>query len=518
MSIKESDVRMLLDSSPICNKIIDLNGKLQFMSAAGVNGLKIKNIEQYYGKEYPVDFFPEEAQSILRQYVKRAIQGEACSVDTLGNDTEGNLLWFKVSFVPVFDDESGKLKFILGASVDITEQVRYRNNLEQEVQEKTREKLALQEQLYHTQKMDAIGKLAGGFAHDFNNMLAGVMGQLEMMLAKEDDPSKEQKIQKILEACKKSAGIISNILNFSRKASLIKGPIFVVKAINEVLEISKSTLHKNIQFIFDSDLLGLKIFGDENKFHSTLLNIVLNAQDSMPDGGNIIIEINTHNNLNYLPNCDSGIDISIKDNGCGMSKETMDKAFEPFFTTKPLGKGTGLGLSSAYGIVNEMCGEIQLESEIGAGTIVKIRLPIYAEDESNENSASEEKLKITASNSGSILIVDDNEMVRSTLKDQLNLAGYKTVLCESGEKCLYFYKSHYSEIDLILLDVIMPGISGVELYKKIKKIDSNTKVIVISGYTEGVANDMIKAGANAFLQKPYPMSDLLKLVKQTILR
>ena len=384
------------------------------------------------------------------------------------------------------------------------------------------EKKELEEQLQQSQKMEAIGLLAGGVAHDFNNMLAVITGFSEMIKRKfaEDDPTLNEYTDRILNAAMSSADLVAKLLAFARKGrfKVVEADVnFIIQTVVGLLE---HTSDKRINLIQKLKADDAVVMGDITQLQNAILNIAINAIDAMPNGGKLtfaadIVNLDKKYRKHHSSMISPGtyVQITITDTGIGMSEETIKRIFEPFFTTKEPGKGTGLGLASVFGTIENHKGIIGVKSEVGKGTTFKIHLPLKDTASEDSNAVSDKILR----GSGKILIVDDEEEVRHMFEHMLSDLGYTTVTCANGEEAVEYYKKQYKELDLVILDVMMPELNGYDCYVKLKKTNPDIKAIITSGYSddEGV-NEIIEKGALGFIQKPFNINQLSRAVHEAI--
>ena len=383
------------------------------------------------------------------------------------------------------------------------------------------EEKALQEQLAQSQKMDTVGQLAGGIAHDFNNMLSGILGSAEVIGMNQNlDGEVREYINIIINAAERASELTSKLLAFSRRGKIISSVIDIHECISSVIMLLKRSIDKRI--IIKESLLAerFKITGDPTLIQNALLNLAINAKDAMPDGGSITIATREayldDEFLKKYPHADKGLylEIDVSDTGSGISRENLPKIFDPFFTTKPVGKGTGLGLAAVYGTVKEHRGFIRVYSEENVGTVFRIYLPL----DSERNYEKEKAESIVISGKGRIMVVDDESVIRNTAYGMLSSMGYDVLLAQDGEEALKIYESENEKIDLVILDMVMPKISGKETFERLKKIDKSVKVIFSSGFSpEAVAGDIRGIGAIGFIQKPYRIVELSKLIHEAII-
>lgn len=380
----------------------------------------------------------------------------------------------------------------------------------------TEEKL-LEEQLRQSQKMEVIGRLAGGIAHDFNNMLGVIIGSAELLSLKLKDAGDVKKyISRILETGDKASGLIRKLMLFSRKGGVIFQNFNVHDTIMNVADILGHTLDKKIKITLNLKAVTAIISGDPTLIENALLNMSINSRDAMPDGGeirfttsNTYIDEHFVKSHPYTINTGYYIEINITDTGQGIKSDLLKKIFDPFFTTKPTGKGTGLGLSAVYGTVKEHGGTIDVYSEPGHGTVFKVYLPCSDEEVRPLNS--EEQIPVHGNSN--ILIIDDDTNILLNLKEILTDLGYNVITASGGREGTEIFMNKQHEIDLVICDIIMPEINGVETIKLLKEIKNDVRIIISSGFQEedttGIIND---TGVQGFIQKPFRMNELSRML------
>ena len=381
----------------------------------------------------------------------------------------------------------------------------------------------LQAQLIQSQKMDAIGQLAGGVAHDFNNMLAGIISAAELLKSSKQklDAKEEELIEVILNASNRATELTAKLLAFGRKGKVTSRSVDVHTIIDETIALLNRTINKKIKILVSKNASNSIVTGDDSALQNSLLNLGINASHAMKTGGELLIETeNIHLSEAY---CNSSlfdiktgnyIRIKVQDTGCGFSPENIKKIFEPFFTTKKQGKGTGLGLASVYGTIQNHHGEINVHSEVNIGTIFYIYLPC-SDKVLKEVPKAIEKTILKAS--GLILLVDDEEVIRRTSKYILEKMGFKVILAKNGLEAVNIFKNKFAEIDLVITDMIMPEMNGSEAFYKMKEIDANCKVIISSGFTKNESlEDLIKEGLAGFIQKPFTNNQLHQLLRKVL--
>jgi signal transduction histidine kinase/ActR/RegA family two-component response regulator len=372
----------------------------------------------------------------------------------------------------------------------------------------------LEEQLRQSEKLEAIGQLSSGIAHDFNNLLGGVMGHAEMLKMNLNSGSPLLRYPDvIISLCEKASDLTRQLLTFARKAPVEFQKIDLNAVIKQAVGIMERTIDRRIEIIVDIPEQPVFISGDKNQLENALLNIAINARDAMPEGGRVSIASETIDlDQTALPEEHSNVTegsyimISIADTGTGMSKETQSRIFEPFFTTKELGKGTGLGLASVYGCVKQHNGYITVESQEGKGTKFTIYLPLI---KSTGPIAGVKEEAAIAPGKGSLLVVDDEPIYHEIITNIFGGLGYTVHCCAEGAEAVAFYREHMSAIDVVILDMNMPKMTGLHCFEHLKEINPGVRVIVSSGYGDNSDREALrKEGVCAFVQKPYKAAEL----------
>lgn len=383
-----------------------------------------------------------------------------------------------------------------------------------------KEKEELREKLAQSQKMDAIGQLAGGIAHDFNNMLTGIKGATELLqIILKDNPDTSKYIDIINKAADRTSNLIKKLLAFGRKGKQLSSLIDVHAILQDSVAILERSIDKRIQLSTDLKAEFSSIIGDPAQLQNCFLNLFINARDAMPDGGTIAISTgNAEQDQEVggrqaeLPD-EKYLVITIQDTGQGIPSDVQPHIFEPFFTTKETGKGTGLGLAAVYGIIKDHHGNISFFSEPGKGTDFTISLPVSLE-EGSLTARPEEHL---FHGSGTILLVDDEEIIQTTGSLLLNQFGYDVLLAANGEEAVRIYEKSRDQIDLVILDMIMPVMDGRQAFQKIKGLNPDAKIIFSSGFARDLnMTAMLKEGLAAFISKPFNSIELSKVVHDVL--
>jgi len=379
----------------------------------------------------------------------------------------------------------------------------------------------LEEQFRQAQKMEAVGRLAGGVAHDFNNLLMVINGYTEVLLEQlEPESSMHQKVYSIQQAADRAATLTRQLLAFSRKQLLEMKVVDVNTVIADMERLLRPLIGENIELVTRLSPEAGRVRADAGQLEQVIMNLVVNAKDAMREGGRITLQSssvtvrkNVHEQRFILPG--PYVVISVSDTGHGMDKETQSRIFEPFFTTKEKGKGTGLGLSTVYGIVKQSNGYVYLQSELESGTTFYIYLPSV--EESAEGVAPAKSQENEKGGCETILLVEDEESVRELVRETLTLRGYKVLEAENGEDGLRVAQNCQEIIDILITDVVMPGMGGRELAKKLLLARPGVRVLYLSGYTEdAVVHQGALGPASAFLQKPFTLQSLAKKVRDVL--
>ncbi len=390
----------------------------------------------------------------------------------------------------------------------------------------TTDQKSLEIQFAQSQKMQAVGQLAGGVAHDFNNMLTAMIGFCDLLLAKHQagDPSFAD-IMQIKQNANRAANLVRHLLAFSRQQTLRPSVLWLPDTLANLKDLLKRLVGENVtlEIKHDRDVGLVKV--DEGQFEQAIINLCVNARDAMPDGGGVTIRtenISTEQSEKLghaLMPAAEYVMIEVADTGTGIAKEDLGKIFEPFFTTKEVGQGTGLGLSMVYGVVKQTGGFIFPESTVGKGTAFKIYLPLHVETEQEKaaDTAQAETAKPDLTGMGKILLVEDEEAVRTFASRALSTRGYTVLEAPSGDIALDLMKEQGGEIDLVVSDVVMPGMRGPTMVQESRQYCPDAKIIFISGYTEDAFQKNLDPDLEfAFLPKPFSLKQLAEKVKEVM--
>jgi signal transduction histidine kinase/ActR/RegA family two-component response regulator len=417
---------------------------------------------------------------------------------------DGRRAWFEVHFTPLLDDEGAAIGG-LAIIRDVTE------------------RRSLEEQLRQSQKMEAVGRLAGGIAHDFNNLLTAIMGYGELLEAR--IPSADQSsgyVQQIKKAARRAASLTYQLLAFSRKQVLQSQLLVVGAVITDLEPMLKRLIGEHITLKTDLENEPWQVLADAGQLEQVVMNLVVNARDAMPAGGSIIISTrNRHLDADMVrayaevPPGDYVMMI-VADTGEGMEDSIKKRIFEPFFTTKPEGKGTGLGLAVVFGVVRQSGGFIFVDSVPGKGSRFDVLLP-RADKAPEPFRHRDSTAQLAIRGSETILLVEDDEGVRGLAKDTLEASGYTVLAVSHGQEALDVSEHYPKGIDLLLTDVVMPGLGGREVAERVKRQRPAIKVLFMSGYTDDlVLTHGVADGTAAFIEKPFAAPKLLGRIRKVL--
>lgn len=427
----------------------------------------------------------------------KPIRVELCNYTKLNEE-----VWVEMDLAPVAD-ENGWYTHWVAVERDITERKR------------------LEEQLLQSQKMEAVGRLAGGIAHDFNNMLTAIHGFAELLELDVTDPKPAHHIQEIQRAAERSAELTRKLLAFSRRQVMHPTVIDLSRLVDGMAPMVGRLVGEHIEQRVHLDSSPVLTLADAGQIEQVLLNLVLNARDAMPDGGRLTIETGRlqvdANSLGAHQGVGPGdlVFLTVSDSGTGMTAEVRERIFEPFFTTKSEVGGTGLGLATTFGIVAQSGGQIQVESEPGSGTTMRVLLPMASAlttDPRNDPDAAAPLI-----GEGTILVVEDEQLVRSLIMRSLQRAGYQVLTADGIEEAVRVATDHSGPIDLLLTDVVLPGANGRLVAEAVAVLRPGISVVYMSGYTEDaiVHQGVLDPGIN-FLEKPFTREELLQRMATTL--
>lgn len=479
--------------------ITNLDGLITYVNPAWLEMHGFQLTDKVVGQNFKIFHTEEQYKNDVVACLKKVRTQKGCYAEVSHLHQDGSFFNTEMTIL-LLDAEKIQEPCIVALAQDITE------------------RKSIEERLRQSQKMDAIGQLAGGVAHDFNNMLAGIMGATELLKRSKNLGEKDKKyVDMIMDASERAADLTAKLSAFGRKGKTESKAVDIDTVVSNTLGIVQQTFNKNIRITTILEASETIVMGDHTGLQNALLNLCINASQAMPDGGNLTITTrNIHlnsvycNTLPFTIKPGQYVNLEVTDTGSGIDDDNIEHVFEPFFTTKETGKGTGLGLASVYGMVEEHHGAITVSSEIGRGTTFHLMLPCSDESVGIIQDSSEVS-QISAS--GRVLIVDDEEIIRSTGRALLEEIGCTVVTADNGRAGIDIFKKSPTEFDFIILDMIMPEMNGTEAFYAIKEIDPNAKIFVASGYTkEEKLDELEKHGLDGFILKPFKLDALIKLI------
>ena len=430
------------------------------------------------------------------QRMKRILDGESLIYETEHYKKDGSKVILEVSSNAInIEDET----YIQSFYRDITERKK------------------IQEQLMHSTKMESIGVLAGGIAHNFNNILTAILGYAELLLefSTLDDVSR-QRVVNIENSARKAGVMVSKLLSFARRESHEVLPLNLHEVINDSLKLFEGVLNKKIGLRVNFSEQAPTIDGDPNQIEQIMMNLLVNARDAMPDGGLITITSRVmdvggdHANIPSYVQPGRYVMLSVSDTGTGIPKEVINRIFDPFFTTKEKGKGTGLGLATVYGIVKDHKGYISVQSDLGKGTTFEIYFPVS--DRSCQKVVKPRVSMIEGNEN--ILIIDDDNDVLNLISDLLETHGYHVMPVSNSLNAIDIFKTNLAKINLVITDIVMPLMEGNDLIRILKNIKPEIRILVISGYSDATIRE--DGSIDAFLKKPFERTELLTIVRRIL--
>jgi PAS domain S-box-containing protein len=489
--------RALINASPMAVVSADLEGKITAWNPAAER-LFGWSAAEIVGKPAPITLLGHEVEA--NELNKEIMSGEMVQgLETLRVNRKGEQIPVSISAAPMFD-ENGKLVSTMGVFEDISERKR------------------LESQVRQAQKMEVLGRLAGGVAHDFNNMLMVLSSCAELLdRCLPGESSARMYLDQIQRTTEKAAAVTKQLLTFSRKQVLEIIPMDLHQALTESEFMLPRLLGSDIELSFHHDAAKSWILSASAQIEQIVANLAINARDAMPEGGHLGISTRNSTILRGedadSPSLSGNwIVLEVSDTGAGIDEKTRAQLFEPFFTTKPAGKGTGLGLATVYGIVKQSNGHIRVQSIPGKGARFELYFPLV--EAPCPESGDSHPAQSTADNSGgaTILVVDDEPALRQAVVEVLRTAGYKVFEAQTAPEALEIAEQHLGELDILLTDIVMPLLRGPELARRVSELHPNIRVIYMSGYAEGFPETRLPSNT-VFLQKPFRFATLLEQLK-----
>ena len=460
------------------------------------------SLEEVAGKKVSPLESQDYNEAFQRQLWNTLIRGEVWNGRLINRKKDGAVYFEDTTIAPV-RDARGEIANFVAVKRDVTREV------------------LLEKELLHAQKMEAVGTLAGGIAHDFNNLLTIILGYSEYLLMDEDiGLSARGDLSKLNQAARKGAELVQSLLTFSRKVEPKLTPINLNHQVEQVKGLLERTIPKNIDISVSSEKGLAIIHADSGQIQQVLMNLAVNAKDAMPNGGKLTIQ--TSNVVLDEEFCRSHLGaksgryamVSVSDTGHGIDKETLGHIFEPFYTTKGIGRGTGLGLATTYGIVKQHAGYIECESAVGEGATFRVYLPVPDAGDLEEDIREKPLLQGGAE---TVLLVDDEKSIRDLAQKILARAGYSVITASNGQEALELYKREAGRISLVILDLVMPEMTGGQCLEELVRIDPNARVLIASGSSpDNPTTAGLEELAKGFVWKPYNIGQLLLAVRRAL--
>jgi PAS domain S-box-containing protein len=498
---EESRYQALAEISPVGIFRADAQGQTTYFNPrwCQITGLSANDA---LGEGWLSAVHPQDREQVARSWYEAIQTPHSLATDYRFVHPDGTVVWVIGQAVPE-RDETGRVVGYVGTITDVSE------------------KKQMETRLLRSQRLESVGRLASGIAHDLNNILAPMLMSAPVLREAISDPDIRQLVDTIESSAVRGAGVIKQLLTFSRGLEGERVPVQLKSLVLDMLNIMRETFPKDIVTAKETPANAWLVRGDATQMHQILMNLCVNARDAMPDGGKLTLELeNVEVNeavASLNPGASPGryVALSVTDTGTGISPENLDKIFDPFFTTKEVGKGTGLGLSTVIGIVKSHNGFIQVNSRLGQGTQFKVYLPAC-----DTPKDSEKKLKTDPLAQGQgelILLVDDEESIRRVARQTFERHGYGMIEASDGTQGLAQYKQHRSEVRLVITDLAMPFMDGPAFIHALRELNPQVKIIAMSGHqSKAAVGNLPPKSVQALLSKPFNASELLKTLKQVL--
>ncbi|MEA3052052.1 MAG: hypothetical protein QOG72_955 [Sphingomonadales bacterium] len=537
-ALRESEARfrLIADSAPVPMWVTRLDRKRGFVNIAYAEFLGVP-YEEALDFDWRDRIHPEDFDQLLAASIAGEATLKLFTLEGRYRRGDGEWRWLRSISQPRWGPQGEHVGFI-GVAIDITEAKEaeaalreVNETLERRVGERTAdltaaldrlqaevgERLKAEEALRQAQKMEAVGQLTGGIAHDFNNLLTPIMGGLELIASRVDEPRLKRIAETALESTRRGAKLTGQLLAFSRIQRISMGPVAVNEVIEAMRRLLRHTLGGSVKIDTRLDPAAGHGVCDANQLENAILNLAINARDAMPDGGTLTISTDRVR-LGGQPDHPAGefVRITVRDTGTGMAADVLARATEPFYSTKPLGKGTGLGLAQVYGIAQQAGGTLRIESEEGKGTAVHMLLPLAAAPGAEAGAAAAVAEAPSVGAPGArVLVIDDDDDVRAFLAESLEGLGCTVVSAASGPEGLQALREWRP--DLALIDYAMPGMNGAEAARAARDIHPEMPIVFVTGYAE---SEQLEAalgdGDVPVLRKPFTLADLAAAVEENV--
>ena len=498
---EERRYQTLAEISPVGIFRTDAQGQTTYVNPrwCQITGLSANDA---LGEGWLTAVHPQDREQVVRGWYEAIQSPHSSTADYRFVHSDGTVVWVMGQAVPERDD-AGRVIGYVGTITDVSE------------------KKQMETRLLRSQRLESVGRLASGIAHDLNNILAPMLMSAPVLREAISDPDIRQLVDTIEASAVRGAGVIKQLLTFGRGLEGERVPVQLKSLVLDMLNIVRETFPKNITAAKETPSNAWLVRGDATQLHQILMNLCVNARDAMPDGGKLTLELENVEVNEAIASLNPGaspgryVALSVTDTGTGISPENLDKIFDPFFTTKEVGKGTGLGLSTVIGIVKSHNGFIQVNSRLGQGTQFKVYLPAC-----DTPKDSEKKLKTDPLAQGQgelILLVDDEESIRRVARQTFERHGYRMLEAADGMHGLAQYKQHHSEVRLVITDLAMPFMDGPAFIHALRELNPKIKIIAMSGHqSKAAVGNLPPKSVQALLAKPFNAAELLKTLKQVL--
>jgi PAS domain S-box-containing protein len=498
---EERRYQTLAEISPVGIFRTDAQGQTTYVNPrwCQITGLSAKDA---LGKGWLRAVHPQDREQVAQGW-QEAVQGpHSSTADYRFVHPDGTVVWVMGQAVPEKDD-AGRVVGYVGTITDVTE------------------KKQLESRLLRSQRLESVGRLASGIAHDLNNILAPMLMSAPVLREAIQDPDLRQLVDTIESSAVRGASVIKQLLTFGRGLEGERIPVQLKSLVQDMCNIIRETFPKNIIAVRETPVGAWLVRGDATQLHQILMNLCVNARDAMPDGGKLALELENVEVNEAVASMNPGarpgryVALSVTDSGTGIPPENLDKIFDPFFTTKGVGQGTGLGLSTVIGIVKSHSGFIQVNSRLGQGTQFKVYLPACDTPKDSEKNLKPGPLP--QGRGELVLLVDDEESIRRVARQALERHGYRMIEASDGTQGLAQYTQHQSEVRLVITDVVMPFMDGPALIRALRKLNPQVRIIAMSGHqSKASAGHLPRNSVQAILAKPFDAAELLQALQQAL--
>lgn len=499
--------RLIMENVADLIAVLDLNGRRLYNNRAYAPILG--DPETLQGTDSFREIHPDDRERIRQVFFTTVNTGVGHRAEFRFMARDGSIRFIE-SQGSVIRDTEGKVSKVVVVSRDVTDR-----------KQAEAEKESLEKQFRQAQKMESIGTLAGGVAHDFNNILAIILGYGSLLEKQSSSPEELKKaLANINQAARRGSAVVRQLMTFARKSEVVFAPTQINIIVNELVDMLRATVPKTITLAADLAPQLPTLTADAAQLNQALLNLCVNARDAMPQGGTLTISTGLTDGDHIAAKFHEAekipyVVVRVRDTGVGMDEETRQRMFEPFFTTKQAGRGTGLGLSMVYGVIKDHKGFIDADSEPGRGTTFQIYLPVKRKGVSP--AAVKARQRPTQRGEGTILLVEDEELLIELVRALLTEEGYTVLVARTGPEAVSTFRDRKAEIDLVVSDLGLPELSGIEVMRRIRAIAPGVKAVFVTGFIEEEERQAIEElGVRHLIQKPFTQEELLNAIRDTL--